>query len=125
MVEKTQETKQEPRWRDDLGRQLERLWQEVKDLSKQVESETRRGGRIAILRFDVRSLRRQLAEATSHLGRLVYDAQTGMSRRPALANVQGYDDAVARIDEIRDEIEVKMNEIAGLGGDAGQKADAA
>ncbi len=48
-----------------------------------------------------------------------------MSRRPALASIQGYDDAVARIDEIRDEIEIKMKEIASLGGDAGQKADAA
>lgn len=98
----------------DLSWQLERIWDEIKQISRQVEQETRRGGRIARLRFDIRGLRREVNEQCARLGQLVYEAQKSSDRRPTLARVEGYDDLVANIASIEAQIDDKEAQISEL-----------
>jgi len=109
----------------DLGDHLDRIWRELKEVTQQVERETRRGGQIAKLHYDMRGLRQEVAAHTSRLGQLVYKAQCESTRRPALARIEGYDALVASIDALVVEIETKRQRIADLGGDVGRRADAA
>lgn len=98
----------------DLSWHLDRIWDEIKQITRQVEKETRRGGKIARLRFDIRGLRRERAEQTSILGRLIYDAQMAAGKRPTLSRVDGYDDVIAKIAEIDGGIEAKETLITEL-----------
>ena len=109
----------------DLGEHLDRIWRDLKEVTQQLERETRRGGQIAKLHYDIRGLRQEVAAHTSRLGQLVYDAQCRSSRRPALASIDGYDKLIAAIDALSAEIEAKQQRITNLGGDVGQRADAA
>lgn len=109
----------------DLGEHLDRIWRELKEVTQQVERETRRGGQIAKLHYHMRGLRQEVAAHTSRLGQLVYKAQCGSTRRPALARIEGYDELIASIDALSAEIETKRQRIAALGGDLGRRADAA
>lgn len=111
--------------RKDLGDHLDRIWRELKEVTQEVERETRRGGRIAKLHYDIRGLRQEVTEHMSQLGRLVYEAQRQSTRRPALARIDGYDELVALIGALRAEIEAKRRCIRELGGDVGARADAA
>lgn len=100
--------------RRDLSWHLDRIWREIKDLTRQVEQETRRGGRIARLRFEIRGLRQDLEGEAARLGRLVYEAQMAGGKRPALARVEGYDAAVERIADLEARIEAKEEHIVEL-----------
>ncbi len=98
----------------DLSWHLDRIWQEIKDITRQLESETRRGGQIAKLKLEILGLRRKATEHTSRLGHLVYEAQKTSDKRPTLARVEGYDELVAQIAAVEAEIEAKQEEIAEL-----------
>jgi len=108
----------------DIGEHLDRIWRELKEVTQQVERETRRGGQIAKLHYDTRGLRQEVASHTSRLGQLVYNAQCQSTRRPTLARIAGYDDLIAAIDALNAEIEANRQRIADLGG-VGKRADAA
>jgi len=98
----------------DLPWHLDRIWQEVKEIGGQLESETRRGGRIAKLKLEILGLRHRANEHTSRLGKLVYEAQKSSDKRPTLSRVEGYDDIVAEIAAVESEMEAKREEIAEL-----------
>lgn len=105
---------QEQRDRRDFGGTVDRIWEEIKDVFRQVESETRRGGRIARLTLDLRHLRRELGEVTSRLGQRIYESQREMDRRPAMAQVEGYDELIERIDDLHGRIGDKEAELERL-----------
>ncbi|HJO04047.1 MAG TPA: hypothetical protein QGG47_08735 [Acidobacteriota bacterium] len=98
----------------DLSWHLDRIWKEIKDITRQLEGETRRGGQIAKLKLEILGLRRRAGEHTSKLGHLVYEAQKSSDKRPTLARVEGYDDLVAQIAGVESEIDAKQEEIAEL-----------
>ena len=121
-------TEHEPRTsgtKHDLSDHLDRIWRELKQVTQQVERETRRGGQIAKLHYDVRGLRQERSTLTARLGQIVYQAQCESTRRPTLARVQGYDELITSIDTVSAQIASKRQRIADLGGDVGQRADAA
>jgi hypothetical protein len=109
----------------DLGTHLDRIWRELKDLTRQVESETRRGGQIAKLHYDIRGLRQERADVAAKLGEIVFAAHRDSARRPTLARVPGYDELVARLDSIADRVAAKQQAISALGGDVARDANAA
>ncbi len=109
----------------DLGEHLDRIWRELKDVTQQVERETRRGGQIAKLHYDMRGLRQEVEAHTSRLGQLIYKAQCQSTRRPALARIEGYDELIASIDSLTADIETRRQRITALRGDVGRRADAA
>ena len=100
--------------KQDLSWHLDRIWQEIKDATRQLESETRRGGQIAKLKLEMLGLRRKATEHTARLGHLVYEAQKTSDKQPTLARVEGYDELVAEIAALEAEIEAKQEEIAKL-----------
>ncbi len=118
-----QSGEQEPK--RDLSWQLERLWEEIKQITRQVEQETRRGGRIARLRLDIRGLRREVNEHCARLGQLIYEAQKDSDKRPTLARVEGYDDLVANIATIEVQIAEREAQIAELRAQGEQDTEAA
>ena len=109
----------------DLGDHLDRIWRELKEVSQQIERETRRGGKIAKLHYEMRGLRQEVTAHTLRLGQLIYRAQCQSKRRPALARIDGYDELIASIDALSAEIAAKQYRIADLGGNVGRRADAA
>jgi hypothetical protein len=119
------EPEAEPRSSRDLGTHLDRIWRELKDLTRQVESETRRGGQLAKLHYDIRGLRQERADVATKLGEAVFATHRASARRPALARVPGYDELVAQLDTIEGQIAAKQQAIAALGGDVTRGANAA
>ena len=110
----TVETEGNTEERRDLNARLEWIWEEIKTIGRQVEQETRRGGRIARLRFEIRGLRRKIDEQHRRLGRLVHEAQRGSDKRPSLARLEGYDEIIARLAELEAQIAAKDQEIGAL-----------
>ena len=98
----------------DLSWHLDRVWGEIKDITGQLETETRRGGRIAKLKLEILGLRHRVKEHTARLGNLVYEAQKTSDKRPTLSRVDGYDGIVAEIATVEGEIEAKQGEIVEL-----------
>ncbi|NKB90146.1 MAG: hypothetical protein GKS06_18215 [Acidobacteria bacterium] len=90
--------------RGDVGRHLDRIWRELKQLTRQVETETRRGGQVARLRYELRGLRQDREALLTRLGAAVYRAQGDADRRPALRNVLGYDDAIEDLRQVDEQI---------------------
>ena len=102
----------EPKY--DVSGQLDKIWHEIKDIAKQLESETRRGGRIARLRFDIRGLRRDFDAVGTRVGAMIYEAQMAGGKRPTLSKVAGYDEAIEKMAGVRAQIAAKEDEIAEL-----------
>ena len=98
----------------DLYWYLDRIWTEIKDVSSQIEQETRKGGRIARLRFDLRGLRRDLDGVAAQIGHAVYEAQMTSGKRPALSRVEGYDDLLEQMVLLQAKIDKKEEAIAEL-----------
>lgn len=109
--------------RKDMYFYLDRIWTEIKEISGQIEHETRRGGRIARLRFDLRGLRRDADEAMARLGVAVYDAHMASGKEPALKKLDGYAAMIDKIAGIKAMIAAREDEIAEL--QAKEKAEAA
>ena len=98
----------------DLYWYLDRIWTEIKEVSSQIEHETRRGGKIARLRFELRGLRRDLDEAAAKIGHAVYEAQMASGKRPALARVAGYDELLEQMVLLQEKIDDKQDAVAEL-----------
>ena len=93
---------------------LERIWSEIKEISHQVEQETRRSGRIARLRLDSRQLRRQLIEVQARLGQAVFEAHVSKGGKVRLAEIEGIGDEIAALDRLQQQVAAKESEIDGL-----------
>ncbi len=93
---------------------LERIWQEIKEISHQVEQETRRSGRIARLRLDSRQLRRQLIEAQACLGKTVCEAHASKSGKVRLEEIEGIEEHLATLDRLQESVVAKESEIDSL-----------
>ena len=105
------ETKQESGpFSDSIGR----VWSEIKQISKQVEHETRKSGRVARLKLDLRSLRREEGEVHGRLGKAVYAARQEHGDSIALSEVEGFGGGVAALDTLSEQITTKEAEIEQL-----------
>ena len=93
---------------------ISRVWSEIKQISKQVEQETRRSGRVARLRLDMRSLRREQVEVRARLGKAVYSASQEQGDSIALSEVEGFAGGVAALDTLSEQITVKEADIEQL-----------
>ena len=93
---------------------ISRVWSEIKQISKQVEQETRRSGRVARLRLDMRSLRREQVEVRARLGKAVYAASQEQGDSIALSEVEGFAGGVAALDTLSEQITVKEADIEQL-----------
>jgi hypothetical protein len=93
---------------------LERIWSEIKEISRQVEQETRRSGRIARLRLESRQFRRQLIEVQARLGKAVYEAHTSRGGNMRLEDIEGIGDQIAALDRLQDKLAAKDDEIDDL-----------
>ena len=93
---------------------LERIWSEIKEISHQVEQETRRGGRIARLRLDSRQTRRQLIEVQARLGRAVYEAFASEGGQVRLEEIEDIGDEIDALDRLQLQLAAKESEIDGL-----------
>ena len=91
-----------------------RVWSEIKQISKQVEHETRKSGRVARLRLDIRSLRREQAEVRARLGKAVYEAHQEHGDSIALSEVEGFAGGVAALDALTEQITAKEADIEQL-----------
>ncbi len=91
-----------------------RVWSEIKQISKQVERETRKSGRIARLKLDIRSLRREEAEVRARLGNAVYAARQEHDDSIALREVEGFAGGVAALDALSKQITAKEAEVEQL-----------
>lgn len=98
----------------DLYWYLDRIWTEIKEVSSQIESETRRGGKIAKLRFELRGLRREFDDLAARIGHLVFDAQMAGGKRPALARIEEYDGLFEQMVLLQSKIDAKEEQIAEL-----------
>jgi hypothetical protein len=114
------EVREEPRVEQPEGEKrdlywyLDRIWTEIKEVSSQIESETRRGGRIAKLRFELRGLRREFDETAARIGHLVFEAQLASGKRPALARIEEYDELFGHMVHLQSQIDAKEELIAEL-----------
>ena len=91
-----------------------RIWSEIKQISKQVERETRKSGRSARLKLDLRRLRRQENEVRARLGKAVYEARGAQGDGISLHEVEGFAGSVAALDALREEIATKQTEADNL-----------
>ncbi len=91
-----------------------RVWSEIKQISKQVERETRKSGRVARLKLDIRSLRREEAEVRARLGKAVYAARREHDDSIALNEVEGFAGGVAALDALSEQITAKEAEVEQL-----------
>ena len=93
---------------------LERIWSEIKEISHQVEQETRRSGRIARLRLDSRQLRRQLIEVQARLGKAVFEAHVSSDGDVRLQEIEGIGDQIAALGRLQEQVAAKESEIDDL-----------
>lgn len=104
---------------------LERVWSEIKEISRQVERETRRSGQIARLRLDIRRLKRETFEVRARLGKAVYEAQRQAGGELRLDQVEGWAARVAAIDDLTAQIAAKEQQIEELRGKGSQSEEPA
>ncbi len=91
-----------------------RVWSEIKQISRQVEQETRKSGRVARLRLEIRSLRREQVEVRARLGKAVYEARHEHGDSIALSEVEGFAGGVAALDALSEQITAKEADIEQL-----------
>lgn len=90
---------------------FERLWGEIKQISKQVERETRRSGRVARLHVDTRKIRREMVAVQKRLGQAVYEARAAGGDDLRLSEVEGYAGGVAALDSLNEQLHAKEADI--------------
>jgi len=93
---------------------FERVWSEIKQIGKQVEQETRKTGRAARLKLDVRRLKKEQEEVRARLGKAVYSARNEHGDGIALSEVEGFAGGVAALDALAEKVTTKEAEIAQL-----------
>ncbi len=106
----TEEQQESGQFSDGIGR----VWSEIKQISKQVERETRKSGRTARLKLDIRSLRREEDEVRARLGKAVYAARQEHDDSIALREVEGFAGGVAALDALGQKITAKEAEVEQL-----------
>lgn len=89
---------------------LERVWSEIKEISRQVERETRRTGRTARLKLDLRKLAREQQEVRARLGKAVHEAYRQHGGDLTLTDVQGLAGGIAALDALAEQIRAKQAE---------------
>lgn len=104
--------------RNQIGDGLDRVWTEIKQITRSVEQETRRTGRAARLKLDLRSLQREREEVRARLGKAVYAARSEHGEEIVLDQVEGLAGGVAALDTIEEKIAAIEAEIESLHGPA-------
>jgi len=99
---------------DPITEGFSRVWSEIKQISKQVERETRKSGRAARLKLDMRRLRGEENEVRTRLGKAVYEARQEHGDAIALQDVEGFAGGVAALDALGEEIAAKEAEVNAL-----------
>ena len=113
-VESDQVETETPKESGPISEGIGRVWSEIKQISKQVEHETRKSGRIARLKLDIRSLRREQVEVRARLGKAVYEARQEHGDSIALSQVEGFAGGVAALDALSEQTTSKEAEIEQL-----------
>lgn len=113
-VESDQATTATPKASGAISEGFGRVWSEIKQISKQVEHETRKSGRVARLRLDLRSLRREQVEVRARLGKAIYAAHQEHGDSIALSEVEGLAGGVAALDSLHEQVSAKEAEIEEL-----------
>ncbi len=113
-VESDQVETETPQESGPISDGIARVWNEIKQISRQVERETRKSGRVARLRLDIRSLRREQAEVRARLGKAVYEARQEHGDSIALSEVEGFAGSVAALDALTEQITAKEADIEQL-----------
>ncbi len=93
---------------------VERIWMEIKQISKQVELETRRSGLSARLRLEIRRLRKEETEVRARLGKAVEQAHRDHGPDIALSEVEGFAGGIAALESLREQIAAKEEKIESL-----------
>ena len=93
---------------------LGRVWSEIKQISRQVERETRKSGRSARLKLDMRRLHREQHDVEARLGKAVYEARVEHGDGIALQDVEGYAGGVAALEALSEDIAAKQAEADSL-----------
>lgn len=106
----------EPQGSGSVNEGLERVWREIKQISRQVEREARKTGRSARLSMEIRKLRRDQVSVRARLGKAVYQARNAHGDEIALNQVEGFAGGVAALDALRDKIAAKQAELDALHG---------
>ena len=105
------ETKRE---KGQVSEQLGRVWSEIKQISKQVERETRKSGRVSRLRLERHRLRREKKMAQSQLGQAVHAALQEHGDSIALSEVEELANSAATINILIEKIIAKETEVEQL-----------
>ena len=102
------------RGKGQVSEQLGRVWSEIKKISKQVERETRKSGRVSRLRLDMHRLRREKLAAQSRLGQAVHAAFQEHGDSIALSEVGELANGAATINILIEKIIAKEAEVEQL-----------
>tara|TARA_B100000586_G_scaffold256281_1_gene219015 strand:+ start:267 stop:659 length:393 start_codon:yes stop_codon:yes gene_type:complete len=105
------EAKQE---KGQVSEQLGRVWSEIKQISKQVERETRKTGRVSRLRLAIHRLHREKMAAQARLGQAVHAALQEHGDSVALSEVEEFANGVATIDILIEKITAKEAQVEQL-----------
>ena len=97
-----------------VSEQLGRVWSEIKQISKQVERETRKSGRVSRLRLDIHRLRREKLAAQSRLGQAVHAALQEHGDSIALSEVEEPANSAATVNILIEKIITKEAEVQQL-----------
>ena len=97
-----------------VSEQLGRVWSEIKQISKQVELETRKSGRVSRLRLDIHRLRREKLAAQSRLGQAVHAALQEHGDSIALSEVEELANSAATVNILIEKIITKEAEVQQL-----------
>jgi|TARA_B100001750_G_C15401073_1_gene542655 uncharacterized Zn finger protein (UPF0148 family) len=97
-----------------VSEQLGRVWSEIKQISKQVERETRKSGRVSRLRLDIHRLRREKLAAQSRLGQAVHAALQEHGDSIALSEVEELANSAATVNILIEKIITKEAEVQQL-----------
>ena len=112
MSEKVEmETKRE---KGQVSEQLGRVWSEIKQISMQVERETRKSGRVSRLRLEIHRLRREKKMAQSQLGQAVHAALQEHGDSIALSEVEELANSAATINILIEKIIAREAEVQQL-----------
>lgn len=116
MSEQVENGAHEAQPRNQISDGLERVWTEIKQITRSVEQETRRTGRAARLKLDLRGLQRERDEVRTRLGKAIYAARNEHGDEIALNQVEGYAGGVAALDALEQKIAAKEAEMESLHG---------
>ena len=97
-----------------VSKQLGRVWSEIKQISKQVERETRKSGRVSRLRLDIHRLRREKMAVQARLGQAVHAALKEHGGSIALSEVEEFANSVATMDILIEKITAKEAQVEQL-----------